>query len=74
MADKLYRHHSRWLGGTKTATLKELLQKSPTKPLEEAVVGMLPKTKHKSDMLARMKLVLTETHNFEAQQPKIIQL
>lgn len=74
MTDKLYRHHSRWLGGTKEATLKELLKKDATKPLEQAVFGMLPKNKHRSNMLGRLRLETSETHGYEAQQPKTIQL
>jgi large subunit ribosomal protein L13 len=54
--------------------MKELLQKDPTKPLELAVFGMLPKNKHRSNMLGRLKLVTGAAHTFEAQKPIAIQL
>lgn len=74
MTDKLYRHHSGFLGGIKSATLKETLKKAPTKALELAVLGMLPKTKHRDNMMARMKLFTGAEHTYVAQQPQTVTL
>src|SRR5437016_10726795 len=42
---KLYRHHTGYMGGLKTVAAGDLIRKSPVKVVEEAVRGMLPKTK-----------------------------
>src|SRR5262245_63733838 len=44
-SEKLYRHHTGYQGGLKSAAAAELRKKSPTRIIEEAVRGMLPKTK-----------------------------
>lgn len=74
LTEKLYKHHTRWLGGTKTASLKDLLVKKPEQPLKYAVMGMLPKTKHRDNMLARLKLFTTSEHTYVAQKPEVVQL
>ena len=43
MEQKLYHTHSAYVGGFKTATLKEMIEKKPEKVVELAVAGMLPK-------------------------------
>ena len=43
LQDKLYRHHTGYVGGLKSLTLKEMLEKKPTEVIEHAVRGMLPK-------------------------------
>lgn len=74
MTDKLYYTHSGYLGGLKTTPLDKLLVKKPTKALELAVSGMLPKNKLRSSMLSRLKLVDGTEHQFTAQQPETITL
>jgi large subunit ribosomal protein L13 len=56
----------------KEISLGELLEKKPTKALELAVVGMLPKNKLKKAMISRLKLFTTSEHNFTAQKPEEI--
>lgn len=72
--DKMYRYHTGFLWGKKEANLKELLVKKPTKPLEEAVYGMLPKTKHRKNMMARLKLFTGAEHNLASVNPKTVTL
>ena len=43
MDQKIYYHHSEYVGGMKETTLKEMMAKKPEKVLELAVKGMLPK-------------------------------
>lgn len=74
ITDKVYYTHSGFMGGLKTETLGSLLAKKPTRALELAVNGMLPKNKLRADMLARLKLFTGVEHTFEAQKPMIIQL
>ncbi len=74
MTDKMYYTHSGYLGGLKTTALEDMLKKKPTKALELAVSGMLPKNKLRSSMLSRLKLVEGTDHQFTAQQPETITL
>ena len=74
MTDKNYYTHSGYLGGLKTTALEDLLKKKPTKALELAVSGMLPKNKLRAMMLARLKLVQGTEHQFTAQKPETITL
>lgn len=72
MSDKLYRTHSGYLWGLKEVNLETLLEKKPTKALENAISGMLPKNKLRPGMLARLKLFTWEEHTFVAQNPELI--
>ena len=72
MTDKLYYRHTGYLGGLKTISLEDLLTKKPTKALEFAVNGMLPKNKLRSGMLSRLKLFTWDEHSFVAQKPELI--
>jgi len=56
MTDKMYYRHTGYLGGLKEISLEDLLIKKPTKALEFAVNGMLPKNKLRTGMLSRLKL------------------
>jgi large subunit ribosomal protein L13 len=56
LTDKIYYRHSGYLGGLKEISLGNLLEKKPTKALELAVFGMLPKNKLRKEMLSRLKL------------------
>ena len=74
MKDKLYHRHTGYLGGLISTPLDKLLVKKPTRPLEAAVSGMLPKNKLRKDMMARLKLFSESEHTFAAQKPETIQL
>lgn len=74
MTDKNYYTHSGYLGGLKTTALEDLLKKKPTKALEHAVSGMLPKNKLRSSMISRLKLVTGTEHQYTAQKPQTITL
>lgn len=70
MDQKLYRHHTGFMGGLKEQRLVEAFTKTPTKPIEEAVNGMLPKTKHRTAMFLRLHAFAGPEHTHTAQQPK----
>jgi len=72
MTDKMYYRHTGYLGGLKEISLEDLLTKKPTKALEFAVNGMLPKNKLRSGMLSRLKLFTWDEHSFVAQKPELI--
>jgi len=72
MTDKMYYRHTGYLGGLKEISLENLLVKKPTKALEFAVSGMLPKNKLRKGMLSRLKLFTWAEHSFVAQKPELI--
>ncbi len=72
MSDKIYYRHTGYLGGLKEISLENLLAKKPTKALELAVNGMLPKNKLRKGMLSRLKLFIWDEHSFVAQKPELI--
>ncbi len=74
MTDKMYHRHTGYLGGLISTPLEKLLEKKPTRALEAAVSGMLPKTKLRSDMMARLRLFSGSEHTYAAQQPETITL
>lgn len=74
MADKIYFSHSLKLGGKRIQTLSQLLAKQPTKALELAVRGMLPRNKLRSPIMSKLKLFVGEKHDHEAQKPVKIDL
>jgi large subunit ribosomal protein L13 len=67
---KLYRHHTGYMGGLKTIAAGDLLKKSPIKVVEEAVRGMLPKTKLGRAMFHKLKVYPGEKHPHQAQKPQ----
>ena len=72
LTDKIYYRHTGYLGGLKEISLEDLLVKKPTKALELAVKGMLPKNKLRSTMLSRLKLFTWDEHSYVAQKPELI--
>jgi large subunit ribosomal protein L13 len=69
---KLYRRHSGYLGGLKTATAAEVRAKQPARILEEAIRGMLPKTKLGRAMAKKLRVYAGATHPHQAQKPQPI--
>ncbi|KPJ56082.1 50S ribosomal protein L13 [Parcubacteria bacterium DG_74_2] len=58
MEQKIYFHHSGYLGGLKEAPLKKLFEKDPAEVLKKAVWGMLPKNKLRAEQIKRLKVEL----------------
>ncbi|MEW5765237.1 MAG: 50S ribosomal protein L13 [Acidobacteriota bacterium] len=67
--DKVYRHHSMYPGGLKEISAKDLLAKHPTRLIEKAVRGMLPKNRIGDRLIRKMKVYAGERHPHEAQKP-----
>jgi len=59
---KVYSRHSNYPGGFKQVTFSEQKVKDPTKIIEHAVKGMLPKNKLQSDRMSRLKVFAGEEH------------
>lgn len=66
---KLYRRHSGYLGGLKTASVRQVREKRPSRIVEEAVKGMLPKTRLGRAMFTKLKVYAGSKHPHEAQRP-----
>ena len=66
---KVYYRHSGYPGGISSITLRDQLEKHPTRPIELAVKGMLPKNKLGRKMLKKLKVYTGSEHPHQAQQP-----
>ncbi|RMF03204.1 MAG: 50S ribosomal protein L13 [Chloroflexi bacterium] len=71
---KKYYRHSGYPGGLREITLRDQLQKFPTRVLESAVRGMLPKNRLGRQMFKKLKVYAGPNHPHEAQQPKPLEL
>ena len=67
---KLYRYHSGYEGGLREERAKDLRQKNPVRMVEEAVRGMLPKTKLGEAMWRKLKVYAEAEHPHKAQRPR----
>ena len=71
---KLYRHHSGFMGGLKTRMARDVRQEHPARLVEEAVRGMLPKTKLGRAMFLKLKVYPGAKHPHQAQKPQPLNL
>lgn len=72
--DKVYYHHTGYMGGIKAETAKELLAKKPEDLLRKAVRGMLPKNTLGRNQLKKLKVYAGAEHPHTAQQPQVLEL
>ena len=73
LTDKVYYHHTGYVGGIKGKTAKELLDKKPEKIIEKAVWGMLPKNRLGRAMIKKLKVYSGPDHPHQAQTPEVLQ-
>ena len=66
---KIYRKHSGYEGGLREQRAKEVRQRTPRRLVEEAVRGMLPKTRLGDAMYRKLKVYAGPTHPHAAQKP-----
>ena len=69
---KIYYHHSDYVGGMKETTLREMLDKKPEKVIELAVKGMLPKGPLGRDMIKKLYVYAGNEHPHAAQKPEAL--
>ena len=69
---KIYYHHSGWVGGMKETTLREMLQKKPEQVVELAVKGMLPKGPLGREMYTKLHVYAGAEHPHAAQKPEVL--
>ena len=72
MDQKVYYHHSDYVGGLKEATLREKLAKKPEQVIELAFKGMLPKGPLGRQMFTKLHVYAGPEHKHEAQKPEVL--
>ena len=70
---KIYYHHSDYVGGMKEATLKEMMAKKPETVIELAVKGMLPKGPLGREMFKKLFVYAGPEHKHAAQKPETLE-
>ena len=72
--EKLYHRHTGYPGGLKSIAARDLAAKHPERLIEEAVRGMLPKSKLGRRQLKKLKVYRGPSHPHEAQKPRVLAL
>ena len=71
---KVYRHYTGYLGGLREESFTRLINRKPEKVLEEAIKGMLPKSKMGRQMATKLKVYRGDQHPHLAQQPEKLEV
>ena len=69
---KVYYHHSDYVGGMKETTLREMMAKKPEQVIELAVKGMLPKGPLGRTMINKLHVYAGAEHAHQAQKPEVL--
>ncbi len=72
--DKMYYHHTGYIGNLKSISFDKLLERAPERIIETAVKGMLPKNPLGRAMYKKMKVYAGSEHPHTAQQPKTLEI
>ena len=71
---KMYRHHTGYMGGLKETTAKDMLARKPERMFELAVKGMLPKNTLGRQMIKKLKVYSGAAHDHDAQKPEKLEI
>lgn len=74
MDQKIYYHHSDYVGGMKETTLKEMMAKKPENVIKLAVKGMLPKGPLGRSMIKKLHVYAGAEHDHAAQKPEVLEI
>jgi large subunit ribosomal protein L13 len=74
MSDKMYHHHTGYIGNLKSINLAKLLDEHPERVLQSAVKGMLPKNPLGRAMFRKLHVYAGPEHPHQAQQPTQLEL
>lgn len=74
MTDKIYHHHTGYIGNLKSVTLEKLMAKHPERVIQRSVKGMMPKNPLGRAMLKKLKVYAGTEHPHTAQQPRALEL
>jgi large subunit ribosomal protein L13 len=72
--NKMYYHHTGYIGGIKEISFEKLIDKAPERAIESAVKGMLPRGPLGRAMLKKLKIYAGGQHPHSAQQPQELTL
>ena len=72
--DKIYYNHSRYTGGLRERTAKEMIEKYPVEMIEKAVKGMLPKGRLGRQMYKKLFVYAEGNHPHSAQKPQELKM
>ena len=73
-SEKTYIRHTGYPGGQRSLTAQELYDKDPSRVVEKAVKGMLPKNKLSRQVLKNLRVYAGSVHPHTAQQPEILEI
>jgi large subunit ribosomal protein L13 len=73
-SDKMYYHHTGYIGNLKSISFEKMQKKAPGRVLELAVKGMLPKNPLGRAMFRKLKVYAGTEHSHAAQQPKTLDI
>ncbi|MEZ4272908.1 MAG: 50S ribosomal protein L13 [Myxococcota bacterium] len=73
-SDKMYHHHTGWVGGLVSKTAAEVRAHKPTQIVEDAVWGMMPRGPLGRKMFKKLKVYAGAEHPHEAQNPQVLKL
>ena len=74
LEQKMYRTHSLFPGGMKEVKYRHLMEKHPTRAIELAIKGMLPKNSLGRQMFRKLKVYTGTEHDHQAQKPEVLDL
>ena len=74
LSQKIYYHHSDYVGGMKETDLKTMIAKKPERVIELAVKGMLPKGPLGRKMIKKMFVYAGPEHPHQAQKPEALDI
>jgi large subunit ribosomal protein L13 len=72
--NKLYHHTTGYVGNLKTTNFETVIGQRPTRPIEKAVKGMLPRGPLGREMMRKLKVFAGSEHTHTAQQPKVLDI
>ncbi len=74
MSDKIYHHHTGYVGNLKSISLEKQLIKAPERVIQHSVKGMLPKNPLGRAMFKKLRVFAGPEHTHQAQQPQPLEI
>jgi large subunit ribosomal protein L13 len=74
LMDKMYYHHTGYVGNLKSINLEKLLAKAPERVIQQSVKGMLPKNPLGRAMFKKLRVFAGPEHTHQAQQPQPLEI
>lgn len=73
-SDKMYHHHTGYIGNLKSINFDKLVKKAPERIIEIAVKGMMPKNPLGREMMRKLKVYAGPEHKHAAQRPSVLEI